>query len=113
MGKTARVPAIMITAYGDVGMAVKVMKAGAFDFLEKSVRQDELLSSIERALRSLTERPQPVEERKIRFGPKHSAASPKAEMAGRSKAGRAARPRFKGIRPKKSGLQQGRPLIRI
>src|SRR3984893_4148936 len=53
---------IMITAYGDVGMAVKAMKAGAFDFLEKPVRQDELLSGIERALLSLSDRPQPLDE---------------------------------------------------
>jgi two-component system CheB/CheR fusion protein len=43
-------PAIMITGHGDVSMAVRAMKAGATDFLEKPVRPDELLASIERAL---------------------------------------------------------------
>ena len=43
-------PAIMITGHGDVAMAVRAMKAGATDFLEKPVRPDELLASIERAL---------------------------------------------------------------
>ena len=43
-------PAIMITGYGDVPMAVEAMKAGAVDFLEKPVRQSELLASIDRAL---------------------------------------------------------------
>ena len=43
-------PAIMITGHGDVTMAIRAMKAGAADFLEKPVRPDELLASIERAL---------------------------------------------------------------
>jgi two-component system CheB/CheR fusion protein len=43
-------PAIMITGHGDIAMAVQAMKAGAADFLEKPVRAEELLSSIERAL---------------------------------------------------------------
>ena len=44
-------PVIILTGYGDVAMAVKAMKAGAFDFLEKPVQTDELLRCIERALR--------------------------------------------------------------
>jgi two-component system CheB/CheR fusion protein len=43
-------PAIMITGHGDVAMAIRAMKAGAADFLEKPVRVDQLLASIERAL---------------------------------------------------------------
>ena len=43
-------PAIMITGHGDIAMAVRAMKAGATDFLEKPVRTEELLASIERAL---------------------------------------------------------------
>jgi two-component system CheB/CheR fusion protein len=43
-------PAIMVTGHGDVAMAVEAMKAGAVDFLEKPIRSDELLASIERAL---------------------------------------------------------------
>jgi two-component system CheB/CheR fusion protein len=42
-------PAIMLTGHGDIAMAVRAMKAGAADFLEKPVRPDELLASIERA----------------------------------------------------------------
>jgi two-component system CheB/CheR fusion protein len=45
-----RLPAIMITANSDVPMAVEAMKAGAADFLEKPISNDELLASIERAL---------------------------------------------------------------
>jgi two-component system, chemotaxis family, CheB/CheR fusion protein len=43
-------PAIMLTGHGDIAMAVQAMKAGAADFLEKPVRLEELLASIERAL---------------------------------------------------------------
>src|SRR4029453_3347805 len=42
--------AIMITGYGDVSMAVRAMKAGAVDFIEKPIRADELIPSIESAL---------------------------------------------------------------
>ena len=45
-----RLPAIMITGRGDVTMAVRAMKAGALDFIEKPVRAPELLASIGRAL---------------------------------------------------------------
>jgi two-component system CheB/CheR fusion protein len=49
-GEGVRLPAIMITGQGDVPMAVKAMKAGATDFIEKPIGRDELFASIERAL---------------------------------------------------------------
>ncbi len=58
-------PVIMITAYGDVAMAVSAMKAGAFDFLEKPVQQVELLAAIERALSESGKQPTPSAERVI------------------------------------------------
>lgn len=44
------VPAIFITGHGTVPMAIAAMKAGAFDFIEKPLRDDVLLESVDRAL---------------------------------------------------------------
>lgn len=45
-----RMPAIMFTGSGNVPMAVKAMKAGAFDFIEKPIGCSALLASIELAM---------------------------------------------------------------
>jgi FixJ family two-component response regulator len=45
-----RIPVIFITGHGTVPLAIAAMKAGAFDFVEKPLREDVLLESIERAL---------------------------------------------------------------
>lgn len=45
-----RLPSIMITGNSDVAIAVRAMKAGAADFIEKPVGRDELLTGVERAL---------------------------------------------------------------
>jgi two-component system, NtrC family, response regulator AtoC len=44
-----RPPIIVITAYGDVEMAVAAMKGGAHDFLQKPIQFSQLEKSIERA----------------------------------------------------------------
>lgn len=44
-----RPPIILITAYGDIEMAVDAMKSGAHDFLQKPIRLAELEKSIQRA----------------------------------------------------------------
>jgi two-component system response regulator FixJ len=45
-----RIPVIFITGHGTISLAIATMKAGAFDFIEKPLREDALLESIERAL---------------------------------------------------------------
>lgn len=50
-----RLPAIVMTAFGDVGTAVRAMKAGAVDFIEKPVTLDQLRGTISRALLSARE----------------------------------------------------------
>lgn len=44
-------PVILITGYADVRMAVEVMKAGAFDFLEKPFRPQELCDKMQEAIK--------------------------------------------------------------
>lgn len=44
-----RPPVILITAYGDIEMAVDAMKSGAHDFLQKPIQLDTLQNSIQRA----------------------------------------------------------------
>ncbi len=58
-------PVIMITAYGDIEMAVTAMKAGAFDFLQKPVRRNELLASIKEALSYSNRRPEKPADQRI------------------------------------------------
>ena len=44
------IPVIIITGHGDVPIAVKAIKMGALDFLEKPFREQSLLDNIQRAL---------------------------------------------------------------
>ena len=46
-------PVVVITAESDVATAVEAMKLGAFEFLQKPVREAPLLTAIERALARL------------------------------------------------------------
>lgn len=50
-----RIPIVMITGHGDVPMAVRAMKAGAFDFLPKPFNGQDLLECVQRALAADTD----------------------------------------------------------
>ena len=47
---SALIPIILITAHGDVEMAVTAIKLGAFDFIEKPFDEQRLLDGIQRAV---------------------------------------------------------------
>ncbi len=44
------IPIIFVTGHGDVPMAVEAMQHGAFDFIQKPFRDQELLDRINQAL---------------------------------------------------------------
>ena len=45
-----RIPVIFITGHGTVSLAIAAIKAGAFDFIEKPLREEMLLDCVERSL---------------------------------------------------------------
>ena len=47
----ARIPIVFISGHGDIPMAVKAIKAGAVDFIQKPYHDQQLLDSINEALR--------------------------------------------------------------
>ncbi len=51
-GRATSPPVIVLTAFGDVGQAVEAMKAGAFSYLLKPFKRDELRLTVESALRA-------------------------------------------------------------
>ena len=50
INRKVEMPIIFITGHGDVPMAVKAMKAGAMDFIQKPFRDQDLLDRVYRAL---------------------------------------------------------------
>ena len=51
-----RPPIILITAYGEIDMAVEAMKNGAHDFLQKPIQLDQLDKSLQRAAENVAMR---------------------------------------------------------
>ncbi len=50
MERQASMPIIMITGHGDIKMAVRALKRGAFDFIEKPFSDEVIINSIHNAL---------------------------------------------------------------
>jgi len=50
--KGSALPVIFLTAHGDIHLAVRAMKDGAFDFIEKPFNQQEILEIVQRAIRA-------------------------------------------------------------
>jgi len=48
--RNMHLPVVFITGHGDIPMSVRAMKAGAFDFLTKPFRNQDLLAAIQAAL---------------------------------------------------------------
>ena len=51
VGDRTDMPIIFITGYGDIPTTVQAMKAGAFEFLTKPYRSDDVLAAIENAMK--------------------------------------------------------------
>jgi FixJ family two-component response regulator len=52
-----KLPVIIITGHGDIAMAVRAMKAGAADFIEKPFHDQTLLDAVHRALERSNDAP--------------------------------------------------------
>lgn len=50
VNRNIQIPVVIITGHGDVPMAVRAMKAGAIDFIEKPFNDEVLLDAIRRAI---------------------------------------------------------------
>jgi RNA polymerase sigma factor (sigma-70 family) len=56
-------PVIFVTAYADVPMAIRAMKSGAVEFVEKPFNRQDLLDRVQRAVRQDDERRQRLSDR--------------------------------------------------
>lgn len=78
--KYPNMPVIMLTAFGSVSTAVDALKLGAFDYLTKPFKIDELLSTVKRALeygRTLRENVELKPQSNLKYGVENIiAASP-------------------------------------
>ena len=61
--KGVRLPVIIMTGHGDVGLAVRAMKAGAVDFIEKPFEKETLIGSLREGFRRLS-RKEATQDRK-------------------------------------------------
>lgn len=71
-GANAETPVILLTSYGDIGLAVRSMKAGAVDYLTKPVNPEELLALVKNTLHQKTKKPAAT----VAQPPKRTPATP-------------------------------------
>lgn len=50
--KAPDIPVIIVTGHGELEMAVDAMKDGAFDFIQKPYKQQEMLDTVQKAVRA-------------------------------------------------------------
>jgi two-component system response regulator FixJ len=74
--KRLAMPVIMITAYGDVPMAVKAIKFGAVDFIEKPIDSENLLESIQRCFKDYNVQ-QAKNEQRIKYTERLTRLTPR------------------------------------
>ncbi len=58
----ARIPIVFISGHGDIAMAVKAVKDGAVDFVQKPYREQQLLDAIDEALRRDAQQRAPAQD---------------------------------------------------
>ncbi|HEY1145728.1 MAG TPA: LuxR C-terminal-related transcriptional regulator, partial [Allosphingosinicella sp.] len=58
-------PVIIMTGHGEVSVAVRAMKLGAVDFIEKPFEEEVLLGSLERALGLLKDRGEKAQRKRV------------------------------------------------
>ena len=75
------VPVIIMTSYADIQSAVNAMKNGAFDYVSKPVRPDELLKKIEEAIKSHSSQRNNVKEKSGSVYLENSYMEGKSELA--------------------------------
>lgn len=72
----AVIPVIFITGHGDISMAVECMQHGAFDFLQKPFRDQDLIDRIQRALKKDQANREELDQR-FRIQKRHELLTPR------------------------------------